>query len=63
VYRFSLFPHVPPYIRILPPGESYSPALPPVKRAFCARKIGIDSRDTVDRYFEAFTSKYFLNVG
>jgi hypothetical protein len=28
--RFSLFPNVPPYIRILPPGQSYYPSLPPV---------------------------------
>ena len=28
--RLSLFPNVPPYVRILPPGLSYSPPLPEV---------------------------------
>jgi len=26
--RLSLFPNVPPYVRILPPGETYSPPIP-----------------------------------
>ena len=26
--RASLFPHCPPYLRLLPPGQQYSPALP-----------------------------------
>ena len=27
--RYSLFPHVPPYLTILPPGSHYDPPLPP----------------------------------
>ena len=30
--RFSLFPNVPPYIRMLVPGQNYQPPLPQVSR-------------------------------
>ena len=31
--RFSLFPNVPPYIRMLVPGQNYQPPLPQVSAA------------------------------